>query len=584
MDLIYTFACIYFVYSIKNLFKTKKLLYIIFLVLLFNPVSYACWTFQRVYRSGITISQVLIIIASLFKIYENRFSENKKIFIHALIGGITLGAMYHTREDGIWILPFVFVVTLITLISIIFKYKKNYKKEFMIKIFIILLPFIILFGSIQTVRSLNYIAYGVYTYNELNDGYLGKSIQAIYSVKTDENIDKVSATRQKLKSIYEISPTLKSIEPELENAMDIWGEYKGTSEKQVDNGIFWWAYKSAVEAKGYYENASKSNEFYKNVTNEINQAIKSGKLKSQLKMPATLMAPWKEKYLLEEFSTICEVIDFTTSYEQVSIGAISNDNKNTTNEQIREYEVFTNSFAIYKERNACIIEGFYSPKKNQIFKLKLENQNGELITELKLENSEDIYNTLKGKGYIIEQATKCRFSYSEDLEKEYNKLYLVAFDEKDNIIEKIEIGNNEKIKSSDSETSFYAFKVQIGKIKDPKYYASLESYNILQLTKNVYEKTGRILAIIAILIYIVKIAYFFLRDSKNKQTLHLLLLLTGIMLTYMMLIAGIAYNHISATNSKLYMYLSGAYPLQLAFISITITSFIFNIKEYFKNK
>lgn len=301
-------------------------------------------------------------------------------------------------------------------------------------------------------------------------------------------------------------------------------------------------------------------------------------------MPATLMAPWKEKYLFEECSATYEVIDFTTSYEQLSIGIISNDNKNTTNEQIREYEVFTNSFAIYKARNACIIEGFYAPKKNEIFKLKIENENGELITELKLENSEDIYKTLKGKGYTIEQANKCRFSYSEDLEKEYNKLYLVASDDKDNIIEKIEINNNEKIKSSDSEKSFYAFEVQIGKIKDPKYYSSLGAYNILQLTKNVYEKTGKILAIMAMLIYLVKIAYFFLRDSKNKQNLQLLLLLTGILLTYMILIAGIAYNHISATNSKLYMYLSGAYPLQLAFISITITSFIFNIKEYFKNK
>ena len=39
MSLLYTIACIYFIFQIKNLFKSKKSLLAIYLVLLFNPIS-----------------------------------------------------------------------------------------------------------------------------------------------------------------------------------------------------------------------------------------------------------------------------------------------------------------------------------------------------------------------------------------------------------------------------------------------------------------------------------------------------------------------------------------------------------------
>ena len=46
----------------KRCIKKQKALIFLCLILLFNPVSYAWWTLQRVYRNGITLAQVLIII------------------------------------------------------------------------------------------------------------------------------------------------------------------------------------------------------------------------------------------------------------------------------------------------------------------------------------------------------------------------------------------------------------------------------------------------------------------------------------------------------------------------------------------
>ena len=56
-----------------------------------------------------------------------------------------------------------------------------------------------------------------YLYNEINDGYFGKVIKTIYSVKTDEDIKYVTATRKKkMNLLYENSETLNSIKDEME--------------------------------------------------------------------------------------------------------------------------------------------------------------------------------------------------------------------------------------------------------------------------------------------------------------------------------------------------------------------------------
>lgn len=252
MNIIYTIACIFFIYVLKDIFKSKKSLFATYLVLLFNPVSYAFWTLQRVYRNGITLAQVLFVIGSFFAIYQRREKSVKRILPFSIIGGITLATLWLTREDGIWILPFVLVVVAINLVSVVIQYLKNNKKElkkinwseFISKSIVVILPIIILFTSLHITRAINYKKYGVYVYNEINDGYFGKVIKIIYSIKTDEDIQYVTATRNKINILYESSETLNSIKPELEASMDAWANNdRHPGDMQVEDGWFWWALK-----------------------------------------------------------------------------------------------------------------------------------------------------------------------------------------------------------------------------------------------------------------------------------------------------------------------------------------------------
>lgn len=472
MNLIYTIACIYFIYILKDVFRTKKSLLAIYIVLLFNPVSYAWWTLQRVYRNGITLAQVLFIIGSLFAMYQRRNEKASKMLPYAIIGGIALATLWLTREDGIWILPFTIVVIMVTLISILIqslkkKEKKIDWKNFTKKGIVTILPIFILMGSLHIVRTINYFTYGVYEYNEINDGYFGKVIKIIYSVETDEDIQYVTATRKKLNMLYEYSETLNSIKPQLEASMDAW-DYndRNPGDTQVEDGWFWWALKEAGEKANVYENAKTANEFYKNIYDEISKAIQEGKIQTQMTMPSNLMSPWKGKYIIELPKTMARMTWYIVNFEDVKTVNVASDVSNDLIE-VKKFEAITNDLAV--------------------------------------SNQED---------NAIDNATK------------YTKKYV------------------DRLNS-------------IGKI---------------------YKIFGLIIAILSFVAYII-ITIRLIKTKNKTKILDIWLLLTGIACSYIVLVGGVSYNHITSCFSRYYMYLSGAYPLISIFCMGNICYLAENLKK-----
>ena len=75
ISLLYIISSITFCYVTRDLFKNKNFSYILYLILLFNPVTFSSETFQRLYRYVLGPSQVLFLLSFLYgiyKIYKNR--------------------------------------------------------------------------------------------------------------------------------------------------------------------------------------------------------------------------------------------------------------------------------------------------------------------------------------------------------------------------------------------------------------------------------------------------------------------------------------------------------------------------------
>ena len=58
---------------------------------------------------------------------------------------------------------------------------------------------------------------------------------------------------------------------------------------------------------------------------------------------------------------------------------------------------------------------------------------------------------------------------------------------------------------------------------------------------------------------------FLKKDRKNEAFVEEWLTLTSLLFSYLVLLGGISYSEISGWNAILYWYLSGAYPILIAF-------------------
>lgn len=341
----YSFACIIFIFGIKNFYKKEAPLMIIFAILMFSPVTYAVETFLRVYRNSLTASQVLIIVGCMFAVYLNKEKRPLSILLWSLGGGLGLVSLWFTREDGIWIMPFVLMVIVITLIYIFTAKKINFREK-IIKGIIVLLPLILLASSTWAISGINYVNYGIFTTNELSNSHFSGAIKEIYAIEPLQEIDKVSVPRSTINQLYEISPTLNGIKDEFETSLERWSRYdQDTTVREVEDGWFFWSLREAVADAGYYENAQKANAFYENLTIEIEEAFKTGKLSKRATMPSALMSPWRDEYWEELPTAFFKTYHYIASYEEMEISIL--DSMDDGQDGIRLFEKLTNNLAQY---------------------------------------------------------------------------------------------------------------------------------------------------------------------------------------------------------------------------------------------
>ena len=273
-ELLYIGACLLFTIIIKKKIPNKIGLIVIFTILVFSPITYST-NITRVYRDGIYTSFVLYLIALTYGIFLNKKEPAKKLVKYFIALGIVIGLIYNTREETIWILPFILISSIITIVFII-KLKDISQKR--LKISLYLIPILIVCTINISIATVNYKYYGVFTLNQ----YWGKEFKEAYGALTrvipKKRIKRVPVTRDTMAKLYKISPKFKELEDYLEGPGYVWAQEGDISFGEIQGGWLHWAIMRAVESKGYYENAQTANKYYKELANEINTAIDEGKI------------------------------------------------------------------------------------------------------------------------------------------------------------------------------------------------------------------------------------------------------------------------------------------------------------------
>lgn len=269
--LFYAFSVWLLTEKLGQLGASKLIILFLLTLLLFHPHIFPI----RIIRDNIYPALSLLVFTAIIDVC---FLQQRRWLTLAFYG-IVIAVFWITREEGVWMIP---ALALLVLFALWNKWREGNRNNFssLLRSCALLVVFTSL--PLFAVCSINYIKYGAFLTVDFKDPAFSKSLSLLNSIETDNKIPHVPVNKQQREIAYSVSPTFAELKTYFEETGTGWtkpgcntypdtcGDYAG--------GWFMWAYRDAVQQKGYYQSFAQANAFYQRVVDEISIACKTKKI------------------------------------------------------------------------------------------------------------------------------------------------------------------------------------------------------------------------------------------------------------------------------------------------------------------
>ncbi len=335
-----------FIHALSVRWKNPYGQTLLYLLLLFSPISLTQLVTQRLYRMAIVPGMVLIVFSGMIGLTLRKEQPLKKQLPWAVLTGVTLAFFWQIREDSVWILPFVSVMTVWNVgYVILVLHKKRTRRQLLLHCLTLLLPILLLFVGNMSISAINQIHYGVFLTNDRTEGNFAELMSLLYRLdsNTDVNSD-IWISRDTITTAEAASPTLQQIQPLLDSYVEDWSTDNG----EIPGDHFSWVLRDAVQDSGYSPDAVSAQTFYGSVLSELHAAVERGDLtekqdgalyfssQSRGILPAEI--PGILSDTLQNVWEIAGYADCALNSSAKSTGRLSD---------IRRMEAFTSCLAVY---------------------------------------------------------------------------------------------------------------------------------------------------------------------------------------------------------------------------------------------
>lgn len=573
----YTIACIIFCTALENIFSSKKYVLCIYLFLLFHPISYCSTVLQKIYRNGLGVILTLCVFGGLLHLYFSICQEKqRKPLFWSAFTGVSLGYLWITKSDTVWILPFTVTICLVMFFMLLFKCR-NLKN--LPRYLCLILPFLGIFLCTNGIKFLHIQRYGISSIE-----YYGAAMDEFTHIKSGRKNEKILLSRQQLKELYEISPTLASVREELEASMDEHSLYDTHPEdEEVETGWLGWAFIRGFKDAGIYEDSEKANLFFKNLYEEMEAAFADGRLEKTVESAVQKYHIDTPAHRREFLGSTLEAVTYMASNRKTSARLYSTENKKTE-ASVKAFErIARNANVPHSHKHDYAIQGWivFPEYEGQKLNVYVEDETGKRYKKLRFKESEDVYTYLKDEHPGLESARKCHFRTGWDIEDKYTDTswYLVAYLE-----QPLSAGKGQKAKASPVSKEQQVARVRIEEVgfvaeSGTECLSSLDMYSSerdegnraavgamavrrLNRIRSLYRANGNNLFQISIFAYGILTAVFVWGLwKKDYSCVNAWLIVTGLGLSVVVLAAGIAYVDLTQCPAIKTLYLSSGYPL-----------------------
>ena len=398
--------------------------------------------------------------------------------------------------------------------------------------------------------------------------------KSMMAVKPEEDIPGVTMTREKVARMCDECPTLKKLEPYIQSSRIYWaGSEENEKDWEVRDGWVFWIFRTALEQAGYYTDGGTVNQVCLQIRDELETAMDEGRLERQATMPSTYMSPWRKGYLGDLFGALGKAIAYTTTYDEMET-LVYLYSEPDDNGGIPLFERMTGDKAVWYGSNLVEMAGWYASYEGMDgVTLQAELADGTVLGAADFTESDDIASYLAGQGIAAPGSEKCRFSLKLSVEDKPQTIYLKSY-RNGALLDSYELSDDVTRIESDTSCLNLDWYWDV-----PERHGFLAKINykgiILNGVCQAYHYTGAIAAAAGAMAYLVLCVRMLKRRLKkvkdaDGRDLSVWLTLSALLASYFVLLGGISYSEISGWNAILYWYLSGAYPIMIAFEGLAV--------------
>lgn len=279
--LLYAAACALVVLALRPVLASPAGRALLYLLLLWNPMSYDASSLGRVLRQQVHAPVALLILAGLAALACRPGAPWRRLAPWAVGLGLALGAFHLIREESIVLLPAVLLLAGAALVTA----ARTSRAALVRTAQALALALGCALVPVAAVSALNLRHYGWFGTVETRAGELRDAYGALLRIEAGADLPRVPVTRADRLAAYAASPAAAELRSFLEGDLGRgWAEAstavtgRPPEEGEIGGGWFLWALRDAVAAAGHAGSAREALAYYRRLADELNAAAAAGTL------------------------------------------------------------------------------------------------------------------------------------------------------------------------------------------------------------------------------------------------------------------------------------------------------------------
>ncbi len=590
--LLYIAACFVLMIAIGPLVPHRTVFLLTFILVLFNPMSYTEGVMAATLREGIYPALTLLVVGCTLGFLVRHDGPLSKLIPWSAGLGLALSSFWLTREEGVWIVPFIlFVFGLASFRAC------TTTSRYRSKILLCALPFTVWLVSLGIVAGMNKIHYGIFSTSESKAPSFLAAYGALCRVKHAHWEPTIPVPKETRERLYAVSPSFAALKPFLEadlqarsgdltkkifleryaqdhevratlntnlrlylgkDSSDTWVKmwYSGKwLAGEAVGGDFLWPLRDAVAAAGYYSSAASASKFYGRLASEINSACSDGRLACDSER-ATLAPPWHHEYAVPLVRTLLSGALFLVRFENFSAHSQPSIGQEKPLAYVRK---ITRDRLLPAEIN---VAGWaFSPEAPISLSVSAKDGDPRKAAITSGQRSADVYDSFLSMGTGIQNALHSRFEIATyctegcflDIKSGNHLMKRVPLDGTTRTLNtpgvRLQIDRFEYRNASKR-------KVRIDAVKT----------GILESIGSTYQFVLPLLSVAGFVLYILYTVRFFRKTTFSIPWI----IATGLLIAIISRLFVISFIHVSSFPAITTRYLSPLYPLLLTFLSVVL--------------